>query len=440
MSGARRVLIISPHFPPDASAAAHRARLLAPHLPAAGWQPTVIAVAAEDTGETLDPELGAAVPDDLDVRRCRAWSRTAARRLGFGDLGLRAWRALRRAAVDAMTADPAAIVFITIYPTYPALLGPSLASRFGARFVLDLQDPWVGAWGATLGPGGTPDVRSRASRALALQLEPRVVARAAAVTAVSRGTIDELAARVPRVADRPREVLPIGWDPSDWQRLDARGLANGFFDPADGRLHLCWVGTLLPGGLDTMRGFLRALRQVVDRQPSLAERVRVWCVGTSNEARADAPARVRPLAEEAGIASVVHEHPARVPFFQALALARDAHAVLLFGSHEPHYTPSRAFAAAASGNHVLGAFHEASDVVSLLAALAPSRLVRIVTFAPGPTPETVTALAAHLEAILGAPRALRPAIEPAIEPYSAPRLAARLGGLFDRVMAGEGCR
>ena len=42
----RRVLMVTPHFPPDSSAAAHRVRLLAPYLPAAGWTPTIVTVSA----------------------------------------------------------------------------------------------------------------------------------------------------------------------------------------------------------------------------------------------------------------------------------------------------------------------------------------------------------------------------------------------------------
>ena len=38
----RRVLMVSPHFPPDTTAGAHRVRLLAPHLAAHGWEPTVV--------------------------------------------------------------------------------------------------------------------------------------------------------------------------------------------------------------------------------------------------------------------------------------------------------------------------------------------------------------------------------------------------------------
>ena len=41
----RRLLMISPHFPPDSSAGTHRVRLLAPYLEAFGWRPTVLTVA-----------------------------------------------------------------------------------------------------------------------------------------------------------------------------------------------------------------------------------------------------------------------------------------------------------------------------------------------------------------------------------------------------------
>ncbi len=40
----RRVLVVSPHFPPSTLAGVHRARHLAKHLPAAGWRPTVLCV------------------------------------------------------------------------------------------------------------------------------------------------------------------------------------------------------------------------------------------------------------------------------------------------------------------------------------------------------------------------------------------------------------
>src|SRR5262249_36216040 len=85
----RRALIVSPHFPPDSSAASHRMRLLAPHLAEAGWTPTVVAVEPDAYEGRLDPDLAAMVPDSLEVVRAPAWRAGWTRRVGIGDLGLR---------------------------------------------------------------------------------------------------------------------------------------------------------------------------------------------------------------------------------------------------------------------------------------------------------------------------------------------------------------
>src|SRR2546425_4908235 len=91
----RRVLMVSPHFPPDSSAASHRVRLLAPHLAAAGWTPTVVTLEPSAYEGRLDRELVALVPQSLEVVRAAAWSPSSTRWAGLGDLGLRAFTGLK---------------------------------------------------------------------------------------------------------------------------------------------------------------------------------------------------------------------------------------------------------------------------------------------------------------------------------------------------------
>ena len=147
----RRVLMVSPHFPPDSSAATHRVRLLAPHLAGYGWESTVVTVDPRDYESRLDPDLAALVPGSLRVVRCRAWPARWTRLVGFGDLGLRACTGLLRTCSNLLRRETFDALFVTIYPAYPALLGPLLKRRFGVPFVLDYQDPWVGSWGKTVG-------------------------------------------------------------------------------------------------------------------------------------------------------------------------------------------------------------------------------------------------------------------------------------------------
>src|SRR5437764_936756 len=122
----RRVLMVSPHFPPDSSAASHRVRLLAPHLAAAGWTPTVV------------------------------------------------------------------------------------------------------------------------------RLEPRAVGAADAIVAVSQGTIDGIVDRMPEAHRLPHEVIPLGFEAADFDAVDGRRLPAADFAEAGDLTHLCYVGTLLPTGLETL--------------------------------------------------------------------------------------------------------------------------------------------------------------------------------------------
>src|SRR5207247_5754756 len=107
--GARRVLMVSPHFPPDTSAATHRVRLLAPHLPRHGWEPTVVSVDPRDYEGRLDPGLAELVPRDLRVVRCRAWPARRTRRIGIGDLGLRAFGGLLATRSDLLRRQPSGV-------------------------------------------------------------------------------------------------------------------------------------------------------------------------------------------------------------------------------------------------------------------------------------------------------------------------------------------
>jgi hypothetical protein len=184
----RRVLMLTPHFPPDSSAASHRVRLLAPYMRDSGWDPTIVTIDPRDYEGGVEPALNALVPDSLSVVRCRAWAASSTRRFGFGDLGLRSMVNLRSACSTLLATRRFDALFITIYPVYPALLGPGLKRRFGVKFVLDYQDPWVGTWGLTVGAGpkGSPDLRSRLTRHAGQLLEPIAVRAADAITAVSQ--------------------------------------------------------------------------------------------------------------------------------------------------------------------------------------------------------------------------------------------------------------
>ena len=58
---------------------------------------------------------------------------------------------------------------------------------------------------------------------------------------------------------------------------------------------------------------------------------------------------------------MVEEHPGRIPYVDALNHLTLSDAVLVLGSTEPHYTPSKVFQAMLSGRPVLAMLHEDSS-------------------------------------------------------------------------------
>jgi hypothetical protein len=437
MRNVRRVLMVSPHFPPDSSAASHRVRLIAPHLAEHGWEPTVLAVDPRDYDGGVEPGLNALVPPSLRVVRCRAWSASWTRPMGFGDLGLRAFANLRATCRDLLRAQHFDALFITLYPVYPALLGPGLKRQFGVKFVLDYQDPWVGAWGQSVGggPGGAPDWKSRASRRLGTWLEPKAVNAADALVAVSQGTIDGIVERIPAAARLPQGVIPLGFEPADFASLRARSPRAPHFDPADGLVHLCYVGTLLPTGAGTLRLLLSALDRARREDPAAA-RLRLHFFGTSNQSDSGVY-RVLPLARECGVADAVSEAPGRLDYLDALSVLTYASGILLLGSSERHYTASKLYPALLAQRPLLALFHDASSVVSILRAAAAEPSVRVVTYGDGPPDEArVGETACHLRAL--AASAVYNAADVSLDRLtgvSARDLARQLAAIFAEVAA-----
>jgi glycosyltransferase involved in cell wall biosynthesis len=430
----RRVLMVSPHFPPDTSAGTHRVRLFSSYLAEFGWEPTVVSVDPSGYEGRLDPDLSQLLPDTVRVVRTRALDARLTRRLGIGDLGLRALPGLRRECDRLMATEAFDALFITIYPTYPAVLGPMLKRRHRVPFVLDYQDPWVGSWGRDSGPGanGTPDTRSRLSRVLATQLEPRVVRAADALTAVSARTYEEVLARVPDARPRACAAIPLGFDERDLDALRRAPRINRWFDECDGNVHVCYVGTVLPKGFDVLRTLFAAAARVRERSPRAYARLRFHFIGTSNQ-RSASDSRVVPIAREAGVDGVVTESPERIDYLDALNVQTRAHALVLLGSSEAHYTPSKVFPALLAGRPIVACYHAASSAVDLLRH--PSVDARVFAFdRVDELPGRVDDMASALIDLGDGNRAPRPSrLDNGLQAWSARTLTGQLSTVLDSV-------
>src|SRR5262249_44102310 len=146
-------------------------------------------------------------------------------------------------------------------------------------------------------------------------------------------------------------------------------------DPADGCFHLIYAGALLPAGVVVVERFLSALAHLKKSSPAVAGRLRVHFVGTGRTPNDAQGHQVLPMAHRIGVADLVTEHPDRVGYVDVLNHLTKADAILVLGTTEPHYTPSKVFQAALSRKPVLALLHEASTAVGIIRSAHVGRVL-----------------------------------------------------------------
>ncbi|MEL6978189.1 MAG: hypothetical protein AAGM38_05865 [Pseudomonadota bacterium] len=432
----KRLLIISPHFPPTDAPDMHRVRMNAAHYAAHGWAPTVLSVTPETADRAMEPRLAESACEGLDLRRVAAPTGGLAKRLGLRAIGLRAWGALARGgdrAIAAAEAEgrPFDLAFFSTTASPVMALGPRWLKRFGLPFVLDYQDPWSARTAATraLRRRG---LKHRAMRALHWTLERRTAPKAAGLIAVSPAYLETLTAAYPSLAARPKAAIPFGWSRADRALARARGAPWPALrdQAADGAPTLLCAGRLGAPFEDSLDALFRLMRQAPEASP--LGRLCAAFLGTGYQRRGNM-ATATPLAAASGLSDRVVEAPDRLPLLDALATLEAADALLVLGSNDPTYQPSRLHQALSFDKPVFIVAPAASRLGALgreLAATSPG-----VVFAPTETgaadPTGINEALIRAFALREADYAPRRAAQAAFE---AEALAARETALFEAAL------
>lgn len=363
----KRMLIVSPHFPPVNTPDLHRVRVLLPFLRDNGWEAEVLAVAPRQVASPEDPWLLEGLPPWVPVHRVHAMGLGWSWLPGFGNLGLRALLPLRRTGDGLLGKGTFDLVYFSTTVFEVHLLGPRWLRRFGVPFVMDYQDPWVNDYyrehPALRPPGGR--VKYAFADALHRWMEPRVLRHCAGITSVSADYPPQIENRYPWFRGVPQLVETFSGAAADFARLRNPGLAHPRFDPNDGSIHWVYVGVVVPMMDRSLRAFFSALRD--HGTPALLGRLQLHFLGTSYAPAGTATPRLPSLAAEYGLGHCVYETPDRIPYAEALRCLMGAHALLAFGTDAEGYTASKIYPCLLAGKPLLAIYHNHSSVVSLIA-------------------------------------------------------------------------
>jgi hypothetical protein len=426
----KTVLIVSPHFPPINAADCHRVRATAPYFREFGWEPVILAVRPEFVEGVREPLLEESFPPEIPVVRAPAFRTAWTRRLGLGNLGLRSLPFLYRAGCKLIRQRKVDLVYFstTVFTVMP--LGRLWKRRFGTRYVLDMQDPWVSDYYVSHKAHRPP--KYWAAAPLHRVLEPWTMRAADGLIAVSQSYIQTLQERYPWLADRPNRTLPFGAAERDFDVIRKRPQPNRFFDRSDGAIHGVYVGR---GGHDmqfALRIVFGAMRAGLRSMPERFAKVRLHFVGTDYADDRRARKTVEPVAEEFGVAGRVEEHPGRVPYFEGLQLLLDADFLLIPGSDDPQYTASKIYPYILSGKPMFAVFHRLSSVCEIMNRTGAGD---VVAFDPDEPPAAQVTTLTQLWSALLARVPFTPAVNgPAFEPYAARAMACAQCEIFDQAV------
>ncbi len=390
----KRLLIVSPHFPPVNAPDAQRVLGALSHLRSLGWEAQVLCIDPRDIDLPSTTDSNSRVPADVQVNRCRARPSAFNRLLGMRTLGPRAAVPLRKAGSRIITDWKPDLVFFSTTQNAVVAAGPRWKRDHGVPFVVDVQDPWVTDYydrpGAPKPPGGWKYAWSRRRNA---RLESKVFNTADGVVSVAADYLRDLAARHPRLTTTPQLSLPFGIDVAAFDEAVAH--ASVPFIREHGKIHLVSmgaVGPIMQSAVQTLFAQLHSLRQ---HAPSLANRLSLHFIGTSYASNDAAAQSVIPHAKAHGVDDLVRETPSRVPWREAQAGMAAADGLIVLTSDDPAYTPSKLAACFLARRPVIYVTSPDSATARLGVSLGLGSRLDIAR----PDPDTLSAFIGDLTAV-----------------------------------------
>lgn len=368
----KKVLIVSPHFPPVNAADMHRVRQSLPYFKKYGWAPTVLYVAPEHVEMAKDALLLKALPTDIDYIAVTAYATTYTRKVGLGNLGLRAFWQLYKAGNKLLQDKSFDLVYFstTVFACMP--LGRLWKHKFNIPFVIDMQDPWRNDYYLTVPKEQQPPKFWFAYR-LNKTLEKFTIPKVDGLLSVSKGYIDTLKSRYPNIKSIPEKILTFGAAIKDIEFIERTKIESSIVFNKD-QVNFVYVGR---GGHDMAKSLstiFQAFKSGLSKNENF-KTVKFYFIGTSYAADGLGQPTIEPLAEQLGIANYIEEITDRKPYFEVLSLLKAADVIIIPGSEDANYTASKLYPNILVKKPLLCVFHSNSSVVQIVENLNAGEVV-----------------------------------------------------------------
>jgi hypothetical protein len=363
--GLKKVLIISPFFPPSNTADMQRVRMSLPYFSDFGWEAEVVSVETEYAGVPTDELLLKSVPPGMKIHTVGALRKKWTSKLGLGSLGLRAFCSYHRRVSALLQTNHYDLIYFSTTQFPVCALGARWKKRFKVPYVIDMQDPWYTGSYYQDKPKNERPPKYKLMYAIHQFLERIAMHSVDGLISVSPRYIHDLTMRYPRIRQVPSAVVTFGASLPDRQiARDNQQKFKPLLDPSF--INIVYIGR---GGTDMYKSvsqLFKVLNDLQDTDIDKFRRIKFYFVGTSYAPAGQGKPTIMPLAESFGVSGCVVEITDRIPYYHALATLEQADALFIAGSTDPKYTASKIYPYLLADKPLLALFHPESPAIATL--------------------------------------------------------------------------
>ena len=374
----KKLLIISPYFPPSNGADMQRIRMSLPYFKNYGWEAEVVTVAPIHSDLVKDERLIESIPTDIRIHEVKAFSKKWTSKIGLGSLALRSlWHYKKYVNKLLQTQNFDLIYFSTTQ--FPILiLGAYWKKKFNIPYVIDMQDPWHSTYYEDKPKAERPP-KYWFSYRLNKALEPVAMHKVDGLISVSQAYLDTLESRYPRLMHIPKKVITFGAFKQDFD-LVKRNLEDFKLNfPIETTFfNFVYVGR---GGHD-MKDALHLLFTTFKRglitDKEIFDKIRFHFIGTSYAPKGQGIKTIEPIAKQIGIDDYVFEQTDRIPFYENIFRLITADALMIIGSDDPQYTASKIYPYILAERPLLAFFHPKSSAAQIITDCGAGQVISLI--------------------------------------------------------------
>ena len=360
----KRLLIISPYFPPVNTADMQRVRMSLPYFEENGWQAEVVAVDQKYTDLPQDELLAESIPAAIKIHLVKAFGKKWTSKFGFGSISYRSWWYIRQKVNELLSKQKFDLIYFSTTQFQVCMLGAYWKKRFGVPYVIDMQDPWHSEYYRGK-PKQQQPPKYWLSYRLNKYLEPIAMKEVDGLISVSDQYIEILKGRYPRIKDIPSATITFGIFEPDL-KIAAKHL-NDFKTLLDrGVKNIVYIGR---GGMDmynAIKPVFESLKMGLPDAPDLYNKIRLYFIGTSYAPNGQGSPTILPLAKEYGLEKTVVEITDRIGYYHTLITLQQADALFMPGSDDPQYTASKIYPYLLTHKPLLAMFNAQSSALNIL--------------------------------------------------------------------------